>query len=131
VASFALSEGRFELEHHGQINHKAVISNIQDPEARGTMIFAWWMACLSDAYASAYYRRKPQVEDDDYDVDFYIVDPVTVDPDGQTKPGPREQLEVRQVFRLRSAVYKFAQTYFLLHSSWYAVPRFNMCAMYR
>ncbi|KAI9465043.1 hypothetical protein BJY52DRAFT_1114446 [Lactarius psammicola] len=79
-----------------QINHKSVISNIQDPEARGTMIFAWWMACLSDAYASAYYRRKPQVEEDDYDVDFYIVDPVTVDPDGQTKPGPREQLEVRQ-----------------------------------
>ncbi|KAH9038222.1 hypothetical protein EDB85DRAFT_1934135 [Lactarius pseudohatsudake] len=76
-----------------QINHKSVISNIQDPEARGTMIFAWWMACLSDAYASAYYRRKPQVEEDDYDVDFYIVDPVTVDPDGQAKPGPREQLE--------------------------------------
>ncbi|KAH9161152.1 hypothetical protein EDB89DRAFT_2032283 [Lactarius sanguifluus] len=67
-----------------QINHKSVISNIQDPEARGTMIFAWWMACLSDA---------PQVEEDDYDVDFYIVDPVTADPDGQAKPGPREQLE--------------------------------------
>lgn len=77
-----------------QINHKSVISNIQDPEARGTMIFAWWMACLSDAYGAAYYRRKPQVEDEDYDVDFYTVDPVSVDPDGQTKPDPREHLEV-------------------------------------
>ena len=71
-----------------------MISNIQDPEARGTMIFAWWMACLSDAYGAAYYRRKPQVEDEDYDVDFYTVDPVPMDLDGQTKPDPREHLEV-------------------------------------
>jgi len=74
-----------------------VISNIQDPEARGTMIFAWWMACLSDAYGAAYYRRKPQVEDEDYDVDFYTVDPVPTDQDGQTKPDPREHLEVGRV----------------------------------
>ncbi|KAH9955162.1 hypothetical protein BC827DRAFT_1238625 [Russula dissimulans] len=80
-----------------QINHKSVISNIQDPEARGTMIFAWWMACLSDAYGAAYYRRKPQVEDEDYDVDFYTVDPVSTDQDGQTKPDPREHLEVLRV----------------------------------
>lgn len=58
------------------------------------MIFAWWMACLSDAYGAAYYRRKPQVEDEDYDVDFYTVDPVSMDPDGQSKPDPREHLEV-------------------------------------
>ena len=75
-----------------------MISNIQDPEARGTMIFAWWMACLSDAYAAAYYRRKPQVEDEDYDVDFYTVDPVSMDPDCPTKPDPREHLEVRPGF---------------------------------
>jgi len=86
------------LGAHIQINHKSVISNIQDPEARGTMIFAWWMACLSDAYGAAYYRRKPQVEDEDYDVDFYTVDPVSSDQDGQTKPDPREHLEVRPVF---------------------------------
>lgn len=61
------------------------------------------MACLSDAYGAAYYRRKPQVEDEDYDVDFYTVDPVSMDPDGQTKPDPREHLEVRQVF-LRSSI---------------------------
>lgn len=37
------------------------MSNIHDPEARGTMIFAWWMACLADAYRSVYYRRKPML----------------------------------------------------------------------
>nr|VWO94904.1 Zn(2)-C6 fungal-type domain-containing protein [Ganoderma boninense] len=58
-----------------QINHKSVMSNIQDPEARGTMIFAWWMACLADAYRSVYYRRKPMLDDDDYDIDFYTVGP--------------------------------------------------------
>jgi hypothetical protein len=85
-----------------QINHKSVISNIQDPEARGTMIFAWWMACLSDAYSAAYYRRKPQVEDDDYDVDFYTVDPVSMDSDGPVKPDPREHLEVRSLISYSS-----------------------------
>lgn len=72
------------------------MANIQDPESRGTMIFAWWMTCLCDAYASAYYRRKPVLDDDDYDIDFYTVDPVNPDMvDAQTPvPSPREQLEV-------------------------------------
>lgn len=72
------------------------MANIQDPENRGTMIFAWWMTCISDAYASAYYRRKPVLDDDDYDIDFYTVDPVHPDmADAQTpSPSPREQLEV-------------------------------------
>jgi hypothetical protein len=35
------------------------MSSIQDAEARGTMIFAWWMACLADAFSAVYYRRKP------------------------------------------------------------------------
>ena len=79
-----------------QINHKSVMANIQDPESRGTMIFAWWMTCICDAYASAYYRRKPILDDDDYDIDFYTVDPVNPDMvDSQTPvPSPREQLEV-------------------------------------
>ena len=87
------------------------------------MIFAWWMACLSDSYGSAYYRRKPQVEDDDYDVDFYIVDPITVDPEGQSKPGPREQLEVRPIllsFPLRCHL-------FFVLSSWYALLGYDIC----
>ena len=72
------------------------MANIQDPESRGTMIFAWWMTCICDAYASAYYRRKPILDDDDYDIDFYTVDPVNPDMvDSQTPvPSPREQLEV-------------------------------------
>jgi hypothetical protein len=77
-----------------QINHKSVMANIQDPESRGTMIFAWWMTCLSDAYASAYYRRKPVLDDEDYDIDFYTVDPVPGMTD--SSPSPREQLEVSQ-----------------------------------
>ena len=79
-----------------QINHKSVMANIQDPESRGTMIFAWWMTCICDAYASAYYRRKPILDDDDYDIDFYTVDPINPDMvDSQMPvPSPREQLEV-------------------------------------
>ncbi|KAI0373751.1 hypothetical protein BV20DRAFT_962326 [Pilatotrama ljubarskyi] len=78
-----------------QINHKSVMSNIEDPEARGTMIFAWWMACLADAYRSVYYRRKPMLDDDDYDIDFYTVGPVPPDiiESHAPQPSPREQLE--------------------------------------
>ena len=75
------------------------MSNIEDSEARGTMIFAWWMACISDAYASAYYRRKPVLDDDDYDIDFYTVGPSPQENQGDggatTTPSTREQLEVR------------------------------------
>jgi hypothetical protein len=82
----------------GQINHKSVMANIQDPEARGTMIFAWWMSCLCDAYASVYYRRKPVLDDEDYDIDFYTADPVTPESVGKTQgPSPREQLEVQHL----------------------------------
>jgi len=83
-----------------QVNHKAKLADIHlDSEDRGTIIFAWWMTCLSDAYASAYYRRKPVLDDDDYDIDFYTAGPVCPpsqdNSDGQTPcPSPREQLEV-------------------------------------
>ncbi|KXN88208.1 hypothetical protein AN958_07667 [Leucoagaricus sp. SymC.cos] len=91
------------------INHKAVMGNIQDPESRGTMIFAWWMACISDAYASAYYRRKPVLDDDDYDIDFYTVDPVNPElVDTHTAmPSPREQLEFLGYYR---AAHSLART---------------------
>jgi len=76
--------------------------NIQDPENRGTMIFAWWMTCICDAYASAYYRRKPVLDDDDYDIDFYTAEPVD-SWDGQgNSPSPREQLEVSKFSALDS-----------------------------
>jgi hypothetical protein len=80
------------------------------------MIFAWWMACLSDAYGAAYYRRKPQVEDEDYDVDFYTVDPVSTDQEGQTKPDPREHLEVRPVYLTFSQLFSSFFLQFLVRS---------------
>ncbi|KJA24069.1 hypothetical protein HYPSUDRAFT_136753 [Hypholoma sublateritium FD-334 SS-4] len=94
------------------INHKSVMTNIQDPESRGTMIFAWWMTCICDAYASAYYRRKPVLDDEDYDIDFYTVDPVhpdMLDPSAPT-PSPREQLEVRAHIGYYRAAHSLART---------------------
>ncbi|KAH7913412.1 hypothetical protein BJ138DRAFT_1178081 [Hygrophoropsis aurantiaca] len=79
-----------------QINHKSVMADIKDPEARGTMIFAWWMACLCDAFSAFYYRRKPMLDDDDYDIDFYTADPTmqeAVESGSPASPSPREQLE--------------------------------------
>ncbi|EJC98863.1 uncharacterized protein FOMMEDRAFT_95450 [Fomitiporia mediterranea MF3/22] len=89
-----------------QINHKSVMTNIQDPESRGTMIFAWWMACLADAYHSAYYRRKPQLDDDDYDIDFYTVDPIPpeVHDVQSVSLSPREQYEVSGYYRAAHAL---------------------------
>jgi len=79
--------------------------NIQDPENRGTMIFAWWMTCICDAYASAYYRRKPVLDDDDYDIDFYTADPVTDSSGLVNAPSPREQLEVSGLRLIDEALY--------------------------
>ncbi|THH09528.1 hypothetical protein EW145_g1941 [Phellinidium pouzarii] len=101
-----------------QINHKSVMTNIQDPEARGTMIFAWWMACLADAYHSAYYRRKPQLlkkkcrrDDDDYDIDFYTVDPIPAEiHDAQSVSlSPREQLQFLGYYRAAHALARIAR----------------------
>ncbi|KAI0693448.1 hypothetical protein C8T65DRAFT_668057 [Cerioporus squamosus] len=94
-----------------QINHKSVMSNIEDPEARGTMIFAWWMACLADAYRSVYYRRKPMLDDDDYDIDFYTVGPIPPDiiESHAPQPSPREQLEVLGYYRAAHALARIAR----------------------
>lgn len=51
------------------------------------------MACICDAYSSLYYRHKPVLDDDDYDIDFYTADPISSD----GAPSPREQLEVRHI----------------------------------
>lgn len=91
-----------------QINHKSVAAQIPDTEARGTLIFAWWMACICDAYSSLYYRHKPVLDDDDYDIDFYTADP-QLSSDGAA-PSPREQLEVRPKLLLKT---KWALTKFL------------------
>ncbi|KAJ3910667.1 hypothetical protein F5879DRAFT_928437 [Lentinula edodes] len=88
-----------------QINHKSVAAQIPDTEARGTLIFAWWMACICDAYSSLYYRHKPVLDDDDYDIDFYTADP-QLSSDG-TAPSPREQLEFLGYYR---AAHSLART---------------------
>ncbi|KAG5651241.1 hypothetical protein H0H81_009361, partial [Sphagnurus paluster] len=64
-------------------------------ESRGMMVFAWWMALISDAYASVYYRRKPVLDDEDYDVDFYTGEPLNTEgiTDAQGLQSPRDQLE--------------------------------------
>lgn len=93
------------------INHKSVMANIQDPDARGTMIFAWWMACLCDAYHAVYYRRKPMLDDDDYDIDFYTADPImqeTIETQSP-KPSPREQLEFLGYYRASHALARIAR----------------------
>ncbi|KIY67126.1 hypothetical protein CYLTODRAFT_397715 [Cylindrobasidium torrendii FP15055 ss-10] len=59
------------------VNHKSALSSSgREPEELGSIIFAWWMAVISDAYASMYYRRKPVLDDDDYDIDFYVAESV-------------------------------------------------------
>ncbi|KAF8743928.1 hypothetical protein AX14_013983 [Amanita brunnescens Koide BX004] len=91
------------------INHKSVMTNISDPESRGTMIFAWWMTCLCDAYSSVYYRRKAILDDDDYDIDFYTVEPINPEPIDPTNPmpSPRVQLEFLGYYR---AAHSLART---------------------
>ncbi|KAG2009870.1 hypothetical protein CC2G_012747 [Coprinopsis cinerea AmutBmut pab1-1] len=91
------------------INHKSTMANLPDKESRGTMIFAWWMTCISDAYASAYYRRKPILDDDDYDIDFYTVGPSPEETSDPANPAPstREQLEFLGYYR---AAHSLART---------------------
>lgn len=95
-----------------QINHKSVMSNIQDNEERGIMIFAWWMAVLSDGYSSAYFRKKPILDDDDYDIDFYTAAPITApDPsdDTQRLASNREHLEFLGYYRANHALARIAR----------------------
>jgi hypothetical protein len=55
-----------------QINRRSVISEAQE-KGQETLVFCWWIACLSDAIGSAYLKRKPMVDDDDYDTrDFHL-----------------------------------------------------------
>lgn len=51
------------------------------------------MTVFGDSYGSAYYQRKPILDDDDYDMDLYVADPITQDAQGNITSS-REQLEV-------------------------------------
>ncbi|KAL0581009.1 hypothetical protein V5O48_001003 [Marasmius crinis-equi] len=89
-----------------QINNKAVAAQIPDPEERGPLIFAWWMACICDAFSSLYYRRKPVLDDDDYDIDFYTLDPIATD----GTPSTRESLEFLGYYRAAHSLARTARS---------------------
>lgn len=52
------------------INHRSTTENIVDAETKGALKYAWWMACLGDAYGAVFFRWKPLIEDEDYDIDL-------------------------------------------------------------
>jgi hypothetical protein len=109
-----------------QYNHRSTMLSIQDVEFRGSMVFAWyclpqshpfkqttlssksrWMACLCDAFGAAYYRRKPLLDNDDYDIDFYTADPVSATDlaaSSTTSASSREQLEALGYYRAAHAL---------------------------
>ncbi|KAH8824974.1 hypothetical protein DL96DRAFT_1817587 [Flagelloscypha sp. PMI_526] len=99
-----------------QVNHKTTMSQVLDTEKRGTLIFAWWMALIADAYAASYYRRKPVLDDDDYDIDFYTADSVPTEPESQGSqdssegPSTREQLEFLGYYRAAHALARISRT---------------------
>ncbi|KAG8809488.1 hypothetical protein FRC17_003423, partial [Serendipita sp. 399] len=41
-----------------------------DEHSRAMMTYAWFMALLSDAFAAVYWRKKPVIDEDDFDVGF-------------------------------------------------------------
>ncbi|KZW00922.1 hypothetical protein EXIGLDRAFT_719996 [Exidia glandulosa HHB12029] len=56
------------------INNRATVLSIPDADLRCTMVFSFWMACFADAYSAVYFRRKPVLDDDDYNVNFWHFD---------------------------------------------------------
>ncbi|KAF8587579.1 hypothetical protein K439DRAFT_1630576 [Ramaria rubella] len=55
---------------HYEINNRSAVPVLVEPERRNTMVYAWWIACLGDAFGALYFRRKPMLEDADYNIDF-------------------------------------------------------------
>lgn len=75
----------FEL----RVNKRETMSEIEDPQLRGEIIFAWWMACMVDATSAAFFRRKPLIEQDDYTVEPPCGDPNST----QEAPHPLASLQ--------------------------------------
>lgn len=44
-----------------QANKSKTIVAITDEQERGSIVFAWWLAALSDAHGAVYYRRMPHL----------------------------------------------------------------------
>ncbi|KAH7101631.1 hypothetical protein BKA62DRAFT_618416 [Auriculariales sp. MPI-PUGE-AT-0066] len=80
----------FEL----RINNRAAIMSIPDTALRSTMVFAWWVASITDAHSSAWFRRKPMIDEDDSNVDFYHFNMPVI------TSSPRPSLEEQQQYTL-------------------------------
>ncbi|CAE6414217.1 unnamed protein product [Rhizoctonia solani] len=50
-----------------KVNYK-LGTMVLDDSRGASMIMAWWMACLADGFSSAYFRTKPTLDDDDYNI---------------------------------------------------------------
>ncbi|KIY44811.1 hypothetical protein FISHEDRAFT_61664 [Fistulina hepatica ATCC 64428] len=101
-----------------RINHKVTLQLIPNKAIRGTLLFAWWMALIADAYGSMYYRRKPVLDEDDYDVDFYTVEefdmrrirPATNGVVNGEELQTREQLQALGYYQAAHALARIART---------------------
>ncbi|KAF8758641.1 GAL4-like Zn(II)2Cys6 (or C6 zinc) binuclear cluster DNA-binding domain [Rhizoctonia solani] len=52
-----------------KINYKLGTMALDDSRgASMVLVMAWWMACLADGFSSAYFRTKPTLDDDDYNI---------------------------------------------------------------
>ncbi|KAG8741933.1 hypothetical protein FRC12_015512 [Ceratobasidium sp. 428] len=50
-----------------RINYK--VGSIPTNDSKGaSIVMSWWMACLADGFSSAYFRSKPILDDDDYNI---------------------------------------------------------------
>ncbi|KDQ20816.1 hypothetical protein BOTBODRAFT_26832 [Botryobasidium botryosum FD-172 SS1] len=60
-------------------------TGVSGQNEKGTMEFCWWMACVADGLGSVYFRRKPFLDDDDYNIQEFKMDAMSglVDPSDQ------------------------------------------------
>lgn len=52
-----------------RIHLKSTLATIQDESAKTQLAMTWWMVCMMDAHMSAFYRRKPHLDFEDYSCD--------------------------------------------------------------
>lgn len=52
-----------------RIHLKTTLASIQDEVERAQLAMTWWMVCMMDAHMSAFYRRKPHLDFEDYSCD--------------------------------------------------------------
>ncbi|KAF8527530.1 hypothetical protein BU17DRAFT_39547 [Hysterangium stoloniferum] len=77
------------------INKRSADRSLVEPEQRHGLTYAWWIACLADAFSSLFFRRKPVLEDNDYDIDFYTPDDALIAQSGAEGPDSEKQLSAQ------------------------------------